>query len=210
MLVWPSAPPTAEGGPPRQRSVDAWHRGGKPFVVGQHRHAGTGFVSLGLCLPRPDAYTPPGRVGSFAPADGLDRAEPPPRVTDVAAAAKAHDIAGRHVVDLVAERASKSDLEIRVFGSWMWLWVTGAGDGAYVSADSDLDVVVVVSDAVEARAACEVLASCEREVEGRVDGEVAIEGTGDVHWRELMTGTDPVVVKSIDGPRLMSRDLLWC
>ncbi len=208
-LVWPSSAPSADGGDAVQPEIDAWHRSGRPFVVATRRHGGAGVLSLGMCLPRRDARAHPGRVGAHIGDGAVVRMADPPSVADVAAVSSGLDRARRRGIELVATSARGSGLEVRVFGSWMWFWVTGEGDDAYVSAGSDLDVLVRVGSEMSARTACELLESCESQSGVLIDGELSVDGVGEVHWREVASGADPVLVKGLDGPQLVGREGLW-
>ncbi len=82
----------------------------------------------------------------------------------------------------------------------MWDVLLGGG---YARPESDLDVVVDVADTAEADAAVEALTQLQASLPCRLDGEISLFRVGEIHWREWLR--DEVMVKSVDGVRLVSR-----
>lgn len=208
MLAWLTNSPEADSEPDHQHHVDAWHAAGRPFVIATPRHPEADTVSLGFCLPRLDADTPPRRVAAHAPLDQVTRTDRPPPVADVAQRCGTIGIGPAGALVFVADSAAAAGLDVRVFGSWMWWWLTAKGGGAYVTDRSDLDVLVTVRDSSEANKAVDLLARCQHDLSMRIDGELALPG-GEVHWRELASEAPEVIRKSMTGPTLVPRKDLW-
>ena len=106
----------------------------------------------------------------------------------------------------LSDAASKAELDVRVFGSWMWQTLTG---GSYVNAASDLDVLIDVADAAGADQAADFLRREAAECPFKLDGELSFSGLGEVHWREYLNGEPVILVKSIATVRMVRREELW-
>jgi phosphoribosyl-dephospho-CoA transferase len=100
--------------------------------------------------------------------------------------------------------ALRYSVDARVFGSLAWQTVTGLG---YLSDRSDLDVLLDVHRDTDLDSVIAGLAEIEATAPMRLDGELMREDRAAVNWRELRSGAREVLVKSIDGFGLLSRDL---
>jgi phosphoribosyl-dephospho-CoA transferase len=94
-----------------------------------------------------------------------------------------------------------------VYGSHGWQLLTGL---AYLHEGSDIDLCIEVSDF---ETACAVVPHLQRvELDRRVDGELVFPEGSAVAWREfsqvLVRRTGEVLVKRLEGPRLVGVDVL--
>jgi len=177
-------------------AVARWHADGNPFVVCRQR-GGDDSLPLGFCVASPGQR--PRRIAAHSRREEIARTALPPSLGEVAALQP--DTFAR-----LADAASKSRLDIRVFGSWMWQTLTG---GSYVNAASDLDVLVDVADAAEAERAADFLQRKAAECPFKLDGELSFPGLGEIHWREYLTDEPAILVKSIAAVRIVRREGLW-
>ena len=100
--------------------------------------------------------------------------------------------------------ALRYSAEARVYGSLAWQIVTGL---EYLSDRSDIDVLLDVHCHTDLDGLAAGLAEIEATAPMRLDGELMREGGVAVNWRELRSGAREVLVKDVDGVRLLSRDL---
>jgi phosphoribosyl-dephospho-CoA transferase len=198
-LVWLSQAPGAGTGDDLRRAAD-WQAARRPFVVTRRRDDGHG-IGLGFCTTDPlHPELRPRRVAAHAdPGHVAERARPP-LLAEIARcpAARPHAEAFARL----GEAAAGAGLETRIYGSWMWQALTGE---RHVHDSSDLDVLIDVADADAAARAAAFLERAETELPFRIDGELSIEGLGEVHWREVRQDKADVLLKSIDALRLVPR-----
>lgn len=194
-LVWLSHAPRPEL-PADASLVDEWHAGGNPFIVCRRR-CGSDDISLGFCLATTGRR--PRRIAVRASYDRIVRTGRPPALAEFTALEPATFVR-------FSAAAAEAQLDIRVFGSWMWQVLTGS---RHVKASSDLDVLIDVATSAEAGRAVTFLelesANCPR----KLDGELSIPGLGEVQWREYLKNEPVLLVKSIDGVRMLPREDLW-
>lgn len=198
-LVWLSRAPLADNGPDSARA-EAWHAAGRPFVVTRRRDDGPD-IGLGFCTTDPaHPELRPRRVAArSAPAD-IVRHDLPPAL-DVVARCPAAGVRASLFARL-DESAAAEKIDIRVYGSWMWQALTGE---RHVHEASDLDVVIDVADLAAAGRAAALLERQEAALGLRIDGELSLAGLGEVHWREIGQGKPDVLLKTVDGMRLVPR-----
>ncbi|MFO1082101.1 MAG: malonate decarboxylase holo-[acyl-carrier-protein] synthase [Reyranellaceae bacterium] len=198
-LLWPSEAPQADR-PDDQARASAWQAQGRPFVITRRRDD-SDALGLGFCTTDPrHPELRPRRVAARLAADRVVRTAPPPTLAEVAVcpAARRHAEAfGR-----LDEAARDAGLTLRVYGSWMWQALTSE---PHVHDASDLDLLVEVVDGAAAIAAADLLAAQETDLGLRIDGELSFAGRGEVNWREFRQATAEVLLKSVDGLRLVAR-----
>jgi phosphoribosyl-dephospho-CoA transferase len=107
-------------------------------------------------------------------------------------------------LDRLDKLALRYSVVARVFGSLAWQTVTGLG---YLSDRSDLDMLLDVHCDTDLDSFTAGLAEIEAMAPMRLDGELMREDGAAVNWRELRSGAREVLVKSVDGSGLLSRDL---
>ena len=195
-------PPDAETADDRARAAD-WQRTGRPFVVAR-RGEDPAVLRLGFCTVDPrHPQLRPRRVAAWtrdADVVGIDR---PPPLAAVVAQARTHP---RHdALARLRDAAEADGIDIRVYGSWMWQALTGE---PHVHALSDLDVLVDVPDRAAAEHVAGFLARQEAATGLALDGELHLDGVGDLSWRELRLGGEEILVKTLDSLRLVPRSAL--
>ncbi len=201
-LVWLSQPPHAD----REQDgplVAHWQAAGRPFVVCRRRGEGDGLW-LGFCAAHekfPEIR--PRRVGARAPSAEVVRTAAPPALAEVARCAPAADHAPAFA--RLAEGAVRAGLDLRVYGSWMWQALTGE---RHVRPSSDLDLLARVDDLRQAEDAAAVLEGLESGLSFRLDGELSFAGLGEVQWREFRGSAPEVLLKAVDGVRMVRREAL--
>ena len=199
-LVWLSQAPQADD-EPDGALADRWHADGRPFVVCRRR-GDRDDVSLGFCVVHqkfPEIR--PRRVGARTRMEHVVKTARPPVLAEVARCGPAldHEPSFRRLAD----EAARTDLDLRVYGSWMWQTLTGEG---HVRPTSDLDLLVDVSGQREAAAAAAFLARQEPELSFRLDGELSFAGLGEVQWREFLGDAPEVLLKAVDTVRMVRRE----
>jgi len=177
--------------------VRAWADRGLPLVVRrQGRGDGPGVIGVGLPLPPSLGKL---RLALTIPQGAAIAASPPPLLSQVAVAAPAawQDA----VTDLIA-----CDAQMRCFGSLAWQYLTGL---AYLSPTSDLDLVCDVGDALAADARAAGIAQVALRAPMTIDGELVGAGGNAVQWREWLSGSREVLVKTRSDGGLMARETVF-
>lgn len=199
-LVWPSGAPAAED-PENAGVVGEWFERGRPFISCRSRHSDPDRVSLGICLPRVSEDVVPRRVAAWCTESSITRTAGAPPIGDVAARLQDPRLGE------VADAFETVSVNARVVGSWMWQWMAG-DSGRYTTRRSDLDLVVSVNARSEADRVCELIDAFDGHSGLGVDCEIACP-RGEVHWREYGSGAQEVLLKSVHGPTIVSREGLW-
>lgn len=175
--------------------VATWASRGHP-VMARRRAPGDkpDHMAVGLPLPPSEGKR---RLALGLRPEAIRAIAPPPRLIDVRAAAPA---AWWPMFDRLAALGRDVGREPRVFGSFAWAALTGL---PYVTATSDLDLLWPLDPAIDVGALLSALSHLEGEAPGRLDGEVVRQDNAmAVNWRELYTGGDEVLVKTIDSVAL--------
>ena len=100
------------------------------------------------------------------------------------------------------DAAAAQEIDLRIYGSWMWQTLTGE---THVHDLSDLDVLADVADRAAAERVAAFLARQEDATGLTLDGELHLADVGDLSWRELRVDAPEVLVKTLDGLRLVLR-----
>lgn len=180
---------------PAVQHIAAWQEAGHPFVVAAHGHGdGEGTLRLGLAGPGKT------RLGFLVKPEGVARVEAPPLLRDIAPRLPRAWQKGLAQVEAVGPAF---DLEIRVFGSSAWQALTGLG---YLTPTSDIDLLVATADPSRRDAGLAALAALHPPM--RLDGEIRVEGAGDIAWREWLSGAKRLLMKTRHGPKLLKREQL--
>lgn len=169
-----------------------WIAAGRPLIARRPLcDDGAGMVPLGLPLPPPLGKQ---RLAFAVPPEAILAHDPPPLLVDAASHAPAEWQPA--IASIVA-----LDPETRCFGSVAWAYLTGL---AYVSATSDLDLVWQVSDAAAA-ARLAPIARIDAAAPMRLDGEFVTPAGLAVQWREWASDASEMLVKAMDGNRMVAR-----
>ena len=189
-LVWLRTPPATSDSPD---AAKAWQQAGHPFIVCRTRP--DEHLSLGFCLPRPPGESgSPTRIAAHANEASIERLCRPPDLRDAAS---------RPAIPATVLQAllnPPAGCTVRLIGSRMWETLTGT---RYTSETSDLDLVIDLTSPAAADAACGFLQAINSPV--RIDAEISFPSIGEVHWKEWLSGTDPVLVKSLHTVSMCSR-----
>jgi phosphoribosyl-dephospho-CoA transferase len=173
--------------------VFEWVARGFPLIVRRRAQTDDGHaVPLGLPLPLSGGKQ---RLSLTVPRSAIRELAPPPLLADAAASSPPHWHAA-------IDRLIGADPIVRVFGSLAWQHLTG---DAYLTEQSDLDLLWQHRCPARTEALLSSIDAIEREAPMRIDGEVVANQGAAVQWRELCSGTEQVLVKSVDRVALMSR-----
>lgn len=201
-LVRLAGVPEAESDGDRRRAAD-WQRAGRPFVVAR-RGDDASVLRLGFCTfdPRHPGLRPRRVAVRAAPGD-ITTVASPPALAAIVVAVTEHP--RQDALARLRNAAQAASIDLRVFGSWMWQALTGE---PHVHALSDLDVLVDVADLSEGLRVADFLAAQEAATGLTLDGELHLDGVGDLSWRELRGPAPEVLVKTLDTLRLVPRAAL--
>jgi len=175
-----------------------WLAAGHPLIVArQDGIPSPGELRLGLALPPALGKH---RLAFRVPSDEVGRVAPPPAFDSKAidALPEPWSESLRRVLALAEPRLPAP----RILGSAGMQVVTGL---ACMSPDSDLDLLFSPPDDGAARALCKALASLNEDRSVRIDGEIRNARGEAVAWRELASGARQLLVKTLDGARLVDR-----
>jgi phosphoribosyl-dephospho-CoA transferase len=176
--------------------VARWPDKGWPVIRRRAMPGETSGVALGLPLP-PSAGKK--RVAFLlSPGDIISIVRPP----SLKAAGGSAPRAWWPTLDRLCELALLHSVEARVFGSLAWRSLTGLD---YVTDRSDLDLLLDCHRDTDLDRLAADLAAIEADAPMRLDGELMRDDGAAVNWREFHAGTGEVLVKSIDGIRLLDR-----
>jgi len=179
--------------------VTHWRSHELPLVV-TSQPAGIGAGRAALGLPAPHRWSRR-RLAFDIPLDAISRRGHFPNLLQAARHYRWHDALA--LDDTLVSLGAAA----RVFGSHGWQLLTGQ---SYLHDGSDIDLCIDVGDF---ETACAVVPHLERATLDRhVDGELVFRDGWAVAWREfgqmLARRTRAVLVKSLDGPRLVAGDVL--
>jgi len=173
-------------------AVNRW-----PLVVRSHA-CGDPPHLLALGLPLPPSHGKK-RFAFRFDAHIVERSERPPLIADAAAIAPAEWRSSLAALVLL-------DPYTRCFGSLAWELLTGL---PYVTAESDIDLLLCVGSAGEADHLGREIARIDIRAPMRLDGEFVTPGGWAVQWREWHSGEEALLVKTREGPQLLSRDRIF-
>ncbi|MGU3391506.1 malonate decarboxylase holo-[acyl-carrier-protein] synthase [Sphingomonas sp. M1A8_2b] len=155
-----------------------------------------GLVPLGLPLPPSLGKQ---RLAVAVPPEAILSDAPPPLLADTARGAP---IAWQETIAALIAL----DPDTRCFGSLAWAHLTGL---PYLSETSDLDLVWRVSTADAAARLAAALARIDADAPMRLDGEIVTPTGLAVQWRELASAAPEMLVKAVDGNRMIARTELF-
>lgn len=192
---WPdilAAHPAARNIP----EVVDWSATGRPLIA-RRPLSGDGAGTVPLGLPLPPALGKQ-RLAFTVPPQAILSDGPPPLLIDAAQDAPA---AWQPTIAAVVAL----DPETRCFGSLAWAYLTGL---PYLSATSDLDLLWQVRDA-EAAARLAPIVQIATAAAMRLDGEFVTPAGHAVQWREWASGIPELLVKAMDGNRIIARTAVF-
>lgn len=177
--------------------VADWVAAGRPLIARRPIcDDAAGLVPLGLPLPPSLGKQ---RLAVTVPPEAILSDAPPPLLGDTARGAP---IAWQETIAALIAL----DPDTRCFGSLAWAYLTGL---PYLSETSDLDLVWHVSTAAAAARLVAALARIDAEAPVRLDGEIVTPAGLAVHWRELASAAPEMLVKAVDGNRMIARTELF-
>jgi phosphoribosyl-dephospho-CoA transferase len=92
---------------------------------------------------------------------------------------------------------------IRVFGSLFWSYEAKQN---YMNPNSDLDILVQFNDRVDLIDLANLICNLSKGMSIRLDGEFEFSNQTSISWRELVSGSKDLLVKSDFGPSLCSKE----
>lgn len=193
-LVWLNRSPVAID-PLAQTACDDWLEAGLPFIT--TRQASENELRLGFCTPRQTDGAPPQRIGVVANMDTVKRISSPPLLSE----------AVMYFDGLKPICGFAETRRFHLYGSYLWEFLTNR---VYTTTASDLDAFTMVVEAEEIPEAIACFKKLESRLPMRVDGEVSIEGWGEINWRELAASTESLLLKTSTGATLINRDQIPC
>ena len=175
-----------------------WSDRGWPTIRRRAMPGEASGVALGLPLP-PSAGKK--RLCFLLPSDAIVSVARPPLLKDVCASAPRD---WWPALDRLDELALRHSVQARAFGSLAWQALTGLD---YVTGRSDLDLLLDVGRNTDLDRLVSDIAAIESSAPMRLDGELMRWDGAAVNWREFRAGSGELLVKSIEGVRLLDRDL---
>lgn len=120
----------------------------------------------------------------------------------------AGELCGREskVAKMLRFLQEQTHVQVGVYGSFALEAVSGY---SYVTEHSDLDMIVRCVDKAELRTVRHLLPELEYMIQMPIDMEVRITDCYDVKISELCGISDSVLCKTVAGPKLMNRKVLW-
>jgi phosphoribosyl-dephospho-CoA transferase len=178
--------------------VARWSDRGWPAIRRRALPGEASGVTLGLPLP-PSAGKK--RLCILLQSDDIISVARPPLLKDARTSAPRP---WWPALDRLDELAFRHSVEARAFGSLAWRALTGLD---YLTDRSDLDLLLDVGGDTDLDRLVTEVAAIETDAPMRLDGELMREDGAAVNWREFHAGAGEVLVKGIEGVRLLDRDL---
>ena len=173
-----------------------WPEEGWPAIRRRAMPGESSGMALGVPLP-PSAGKK--RLCFLLQTDDIMSVAQSPSLND---AREVAPLAWQPTLDRLADLASRHSIKARVFGSLAWRTLTGLD---YLTPRSDLDLLLDVRRETDLDCLAADLAAVEADAPMRIDGELMRDDGAAVNWREFHAGASEVLVKHIDGVRLLSR-----
>lgn len=184
--------------------VEAHTKNGYAFVARRTLPTDSpGYVPLGLRLPRESIV----RSVSFPVApSAIATLADPIMLADLLTGTTLLPQAWRNVLLALQQEASKIGTTIYVYGSVAWQAITGT---RYIAVDSDIDLLIRPQSAEHAHRCLTMLQAAENNSAVRLDGELEFPGGRAVAWKELLTKSHRLLVKTNSSVGLITREALW-
>lgn len=172
-----------------------WAACGRPLIA-RRRGACDAPDEVPTGIPLPPSHGKK-RIALQLPARAIQSIARPPRLRD---AGRAAPDGWRATIEAICDLCLRAGVEPRVFGALAWSSLTGLD---YLSASSDLDLLFDAEPDTDVPGLLEGLARIDVAAPMRLDGEVLRLDAGvAANWRELASGCDEVLVKTLDGVAL--------
>jgi phosphoribosyl-dephospho-CoA transferase len=166
--------------------ISAWFGAGRPAIV-RRSEVETPGVSLGIALPLALERR---RIALWASEASVFRSALPPHLHEAMTIAP-H--AWQPYLERLDACLQKLGADAYVYGSLGWQYLTGE---IYLRAESDVDLLIVPRMSFDWGEALSLFEEIANEESPRFDGEITIGPDRAVAWRELLTQTDRVLVRS--------------
>jgi phosphoribosyl-dephospho-CoA transferase len=176
--------------------VARWAEEGWPAIRRRAIPGESSGTALGMPLP---PFAGKKRLAFVVQADNVVSIARPPSLN---AAREAAPASWRSTLERLDKLSRRHGVEARVFGSLAWQTLTGLD---YLTGRSDLDLLLDIDRDIDLERLTADLAAIEADAPMRLDGELMRGDGAAVNWRELHSGADEVLVKSIDGVGLVGR-----
>jgi phosphoribosyl-dephospho-CoA transferase len=175
--------------------VSQWAENGWPLIRRRPLPDETG-IALGLPLPPTLGRQ---RLALNLPAESVRATLRPPLLSDCTG------VAPTYWRGLIAALLEVDD-SVLCFGSLAWQQMTGL---PYLRPGSDIDLLWTVHNAAHAARLAQDIAIIEFTAPLRLDGELLLPSGEAVQWREWLSGAPQLLVKSMTGVSMTSREALF-
>lgn len=160
-------------------------------------------IPLGLRLPK----TAGTRSISFTvPQSALSEVEDPMLLAQVMEHKDQLPATWRQALAALHSAAKDINISMYVYGSLAWQTATGT---TYVTEDSDIDLLVRPISLIQASACLMLLDAASRIAILPLDGEMEFPDGRAVAWKELVSDSKQVLVKTASGVELAAKDSVW-
>jgi phosphoribosyl-dephospho-CoA transferase len=180
-----------------ERCIAEWIAKARPFIVRRQIFpdpAAVARLAIGLPLPPSQGKA---RIGLSVSRTSVARMAAPPELLRIASAAP---LAWQSTLGRICDLGVRTRIDVRIYGSLAWQALTGL---PYLSPDSDLDVLLRLRPESDVVTALDTLADLAAAAPMRIDGEVVRLDGAAVQWRELHSGSQPLLIKSLHGVSLI-------
>ena len=174
--------------------VRHWVANGWPLVRRRPRAGEAPGVPLGLALP---PFAGKRRLSVLVQPEDVAATTPP---LPLRSARRAAPQAWQPTLDRLQGLALRHRLEPAVFGSLAWQAITGL---PYLTAGSDLDLLLPVRRETSLGRLAADLAEIEASAPMALDGEFIRNDGAAVNWREIQSGAQEILVKTLGGVSLI-------
>ena len=178
-------------------ALGEWFKRGRPAVVRRQESSTANAISLGVALPPARGKT---KIPLLVDRRVVTRASAPLLLaTALVSAPPAWQAALQSLVDAARERG----IEFRVYGSLAWQHLSGE---PYLTGTSDVDLLWTARNGALRRDGLQLLAAWQRTTGLAADGELLLPDGAAVAWKELLSASRKVLVKSSDSVAMRARD----
>lgn len=175
----------------------AWFAADQPAVVGRRlSQTPSGYVRLGIPLPPSRGKL---RIAVEVPCESIRQSCQPPTLDAVIDTVPEQ---WQSPLRKLAMEALENELQFQVYGSVAWQYLTGEN---YVTAQSDIDLLWRADSLEEVSKGLEMLLRWESSSGLKADGELLFGDGYAIAWRELLTTSREVLVKSRSSVELKPR-----
>jgi phosphoribosyl-dephospho-CoA transferase len=183
--------------PPALAAAQAWFQSGYPAIARRRQpdEDPEGIV-LGIPLPPGRGRT---RIALRIDPHAVHTLQAPPSLHSVLHSAP-H--AWREPLTQLASGADALGVTLQVYGSLLWQHLTGE---PYITEHSDIDLLFRAGDVQQLQATLALLQAWQKDTGLKADGELLLQDDRAVAWRELLTASPTLMVKSATAVSLATR-----